>query len=66
VTVALIWGEWNGIVPDEDARGMFDAVRASPIKRDIETGEAIHPERVRGSVSGNQHASARRRIPASG
>jgi hypothetical protein len=33
--VALIRGEWDGIVPDEDARWLFDAFKASAIKRDV-------------------------------
>jgi pimeloyl-ACP methyl ester carboxylesterase len=40
--VALIRGEWDGIVPDEDARWLFDAFKASPIKRDIKIGRGTH------------------------
>jgi pimeloyl-ACP methyl ester carboxylesterase len=40
--VAIIRGEWDGIVPDEDARWLFDAFTASPDKRDIKIGRATH------------------------
>jgi|HubBroStandDraft_1064217.scaffolds.fasta_scaffold00591_17 pimeloyl-ACP methyl ester carboxylesterase len=40
--VALIRGEWDGIVPDEDARWLFDAFKASAIKRDIKIGRGTH------------------------
>ena len=33
--VALIRGEWDSLLPDEDARWLFDAFTASPIKRDM-------------------------------
>jgi pimeloyl-ACP methyl ester carboxylesterase len=40
--IALIRGEWDGIVPDEDARWLFDAFTGSPIKRDIKISRATH------------------------
>jgi pimeloyl-ACP methyl ester carboxylesterase len=40
--VALIRGEWDGIVPDEDARWLFDAFKASAIKRDIKISRGTH------------------------
>jgi pimeloyl-ACP methyl ester carboxylesterase len=40
--LALIRGEWDGVVPDEDARWLFDAFKASPIKRDIKIGRGTH------------------------
>ena len=40
--VALIRGEWDGLVPDEDARWLFDAFSASPVKRDIKISRATH------------------------
>jgi pimeloyl-ACP methyl ester carboxylesterase len=40
--VALIRGEWDGVAPDEDARWLFDAFKACPIKRDIKIGRATH------------------------
>jgi pimeloyl-ACP methyl ester carboxylesterase len=40
--VAIIRGEWDGLIPDEDARWLFDAFSASPIKRDVKIGRATH------------------------
>ena len=40
--VALIRGEWDGVVPDEDARWLFDAFSACPIKRDIKISRGTH------------------------
>jgi pimeloyl-ACP methyl ester carboxylesterase len=40
--VALIRGEWDGVVPDEDARWLFDAFKNSPMKRDIKISRATH------------------------
>jgi pimeloyl-ACP methyl ester carboxylesterase len=40
--VAIIRGEWDGVIPDEDARWLFDAFTAAPIKRDIKIGRATH------------------------
>jgi pimeloyl-ACP methyl ester carboxylesterase len=40
--VALIRGEWDGLVPDQDARWLFDAFRASPLKRDIKISRGTH------------------------
>jgi pimeloyl-ACP methyl ester carboxylesterase len=40
--VAIIRGAWDGVVPDDDARRLFDAFAASPIKRDIKIGRATH------------------------
>ena len=40
--VALIRGEWDGIVPDEDARWLFDAFNASVIRRDIKISHGTH------------------------
>ena len=40
--VALIRGEWDGLIPDEDARWLFDALSASPLKRDIKISRATH------------------------
>ena len=40
--VALIRGEWDGIFPDEDARWLFDAFQAAPIKRDVKIGRGTH------------------------
>jgi len=40
--VAIIRGEWDGLIPDTDARWLFDAFKAAPIKRDIKIGRATH------------------------
>jgi pimeloyl-ACP methyl ester carboxylesterase len=40
--VAIIRGEWDGLIRDEDARWLFDAFAASPIKRDIKISRATH------------------------
>ncbi len=40
--VAIIRGEWDGLIPDEDARWLFDAFKASPNKRDIKISRATH------------------------
>jgi pimeloyl-ACP methyl ester carboxylesterase len=40
--VAIIRGEWDGLIPDEDARWLFDAFSASPMKRDIKISRATH------------------------
>jgi pimeloyl-ACP methyl ester carboxylesterase len=41
VPVAIIRGAWDGLIPDDDARWLFDRF-ASPIKRDIKIGRATH------------------------
>ena len=40
--VAIIRGEWDGLVPDEDARWLFDAFSRSPNKRDIKISRGTH------------------------
>lgn len=40
--VAIIRGAWDGLIPDEDARRLFDEFTASPLKRDIKIGRATH------------------------
>jgi len=40
--VAIIRGEWDGLINDEDARWLFDAFTASPIKRDIKISRGTH------------------------
>jgi pimeloyl-ACP methyl ester carboxylesterase len=42
IPIAIIRGEWDGLIPDEDARWLFDAFKASPIKRDIKINRATH------------------------
>ena len=39
---ALIRGEWDRLLPDDDARWLFDAFTAAPDKRDIKIGHATH------------------------
>jgi pimeloyl-ACP methyl ester carboxylesterase len=40
--VAIIRGEWDSLCPDQDARWLFDALKSSPIRRDIKIGRATH------------------------
>ena len=40
--VAIIRGEWDGLMLDEDARWLFDAFTQSPLKRDIKIGRGTH------------------------
>jgi pimeloyl-ACP methyl ester carboxylesterase len=42
VPVAIIRGEWDGVLPDADARWLFDAFGAAPVKRDIKISRATH------------------------
>src|SRR2546423_11917236 len=52
--VAIIRGEWDGVIPDEDARWLFDAFTAAPVNRDIKIGRAnhlIHREAMRYPLS---------------
>lgn len=40
--VAIIRGEWDGLMLDDDARWLFDAFTQSPVKRDIKIGRGTH------------------------
>jgi pimeloyl-ACP methyl ester carboxylesterase len=40
--VAFIRGEWDGLIPDEDARWLFEAFSRSPSKRDIKISRGTH------------------------
>jgi pimeloyl-ACP methyl ester carboxylesterase len=40
--VAIIRGEWDGLIPDEDANGLFNAFTQSSAKRDIKIGRGTH------------------------
>lgn len=40
--VAIIRGEWDSLVTDADARWLFDALSASPMKRDVKISRATH------------------------
>jgi pimeloyl-ACP methyl ester carboxylesterase len=40
--VAIVRGEWDSLMRDDDARWLFDAFTGSPIKRDIKIGRGTH------------------------
>ena len=40
--VAIIRGEWDGLMLDGDARWLFDAFTQAPHRRDIKTGRGTH------------------------
>jgi pimeloyl-ACP methyl ester carboxylesterase len=40
--VAIIRGEWDGLMQDEDARWLFDAFAHAPVKRDVKIGRGTH------------------------
>jgi pimeloyl-ACP methyl ester carboxylesterase len=40
--VAIIRGEWDAYCTDQDARWLFDAFSASPLRRDIKIGRGTH------------------------
>lgn len=40
--VAVIRGEWDGLMPDKDARWLFDAFTRSPNKRDVKISRGTH------------------------
>jgi pimeloyl-ACP methyl ester carboxylesterase len=40
--VAIIRGEWDGLMLDEDARWLFNALTQSALKRDIKIGRGTH------------------------
>jgi hypothetical protein len=40
--VAIIRGEWDHLVTDDDARWLFGALKNSPVKRDIKISHATH------------------------
>ena len=40
--VAILRGEWDGVVTDTDARWLFDRLQASPLKRDVKISRATH------------------------
>ena len=51
--IAVIRGEWDGVIPDGDARWMFDAFSRSPDKRDIKLSRGthlMHLEAMRGAL----------------
>jgi len=40
--VAIIRGEWDSYCTDDDARWLFDALKASPVRRDVKISRATH------------------------
>ena len=40
--VAIIRGEWDGLILDDDARWLFDAFTHAPVKRDIKIARGTH------------------------
>jgi pimeloyl-ACP methyl ester carboxylesterase len=40
--VALIRGEWDSLMLDDDARWLFDALTQAPVKRDVKIGRGTH------------------------
>ena len=40
--VAIIRGEWDGLMLDDDAQWLFNAFTQSPVKRDIKIGRGTH------------------------
>ncbi len=40
--VAIIRGEWDGLILDDDARWLFDAFTHAPVKRDIKISRGTH------------------------
>jgi pimeloyl-ACP methyl ester carboxylesterase len=40
--VAIIRGEWDGLMQDDDAKWLFNALTQSPVKRDIKLSRGTH------------------------
>jgi len=40
--LAILRGEWESYCADEDARSLYDALTASPVRRDIKISRATH------------------------
>jgi pimeloyl-ACP methyl ester carboxylesterase len=40
--LAIMRGEWDSLSTDADARWLFDALKASPVKRDVKISRATH------------------------
>jgi hypothetical protein len=40
--VAIMRGEWDGLLPDGDARWLFDAFNHSPARRNIKLSRRTH------------------------
>jgi pimeloyl-ACP methyl ester carboxylesterase len=41
-SVAIVRGEWDGLVQDDDARWLFEAFSNAPTKRDVKIGRGTH------------------------
>lgn len=41
-SIAIVRGEWDGLMLDDDARWLFDAFTQAPSKRDIKIGRGTH------------------------
>jgi hypothetical protein len=67
-SVAIIRGEWDSLATDVDAHWLFDALKASPVKRDVKIGRATHLMHSRRkplrTLSGGADLSRRRPSPA--
>jgi pimeloyl-ACP methyl ester carboxylesterase len=40
--IAIIRGEWDGLILDDDAHWLFNALAQAPVKRDIKIGRGTH------------------------
>jgi pimeloyl-ACP methyl ester carboxylesterase len=40
--VAIVRGEWDGLIPDADAAWLFRSLRQSPVKRDVKLSRGTH------------------------
>ncbi|MBV8538701.1 MAG: hypothetical protein JO128_24095, partial [Alphaproteobacteria bacterium] len=40
--VAIIRGEWDSLATDDGARRLFDALKGSPVRRDVKIARATH------------------------
>jgi len=40
--LAIVRGEWDSLTTDADARWLFDALKASPLRRDVKISRATH------------------------
>ena len=69
--VAIIRGAWDSLATDADARWLFDALKASPMKLDVKIGRATHLmhleenrfalcHEARSFLDGGDHPPARR------
>jgi hypothetical protein len=40
--IAIVRGEWDGLIRDDDAQWLFNAFTQSPVKRDVKIGRGTH------------------------